>query len=60
MDENSAARIGLGYKLNQFLILYMDYIYTFRFDAKRNSYVVQKRFEPQLALAVTFPVGGGR
>jgi hypothetical protein len=60
MDENSAARVGLGYRLNQFLILYMDYIYTFRFDANKNSYVVQKRFEPQLALAVTFPVGGGR
>jgi hypothetical protein len=60
MDENSAARIGLGYKLNQFLILYMDYIYTFRFDANQNKYVVQKRFEPQLALAVTFPVGGGK
>jgi hypothetical protein len=60
MDENSAARIGLGYKLHQFLVLYMDYIYTFRFDDQKNSYVVQKRFEPQLALAVTFPVGGGR
>ncbi|MDZ7291605.1 MAG: hypothetical protein ONB44_16635 [candidate division KSB1 bacterium] len=58
MDENSAARIGIGYKLHPFLIFYMDYIYTFRFDTKKNAYVVQKRFEPQLALAVTFPVGG--
>jgi hypothetical protein len=60
MDENSAARVGLGYKINPYLIFYVDYIYTFRFDETRQGYVVQKRFEPQLALAVTFPVGGGR
>jgi hypothetical protein len=59
-DENAAARVGIGYKINPFLVLYVDYIYTYRFDAAQNSYVVQKRFEPQLALAVTFPVGGGR
>jgi hypothetical protein len=58
MDENSAARIGLGYKISPFLIFYMDYIYTFRFDTTTQDFVVQKRFEPQLALAFTFPVGG--
>jgi hypothetical protein len=57
LDENSAARIGIGYRMDP-LILYVDYIYTFAFDATQNRYVVQKRFEPQLALAFTFPVGG--
>jgi hypothetical protein len=59
-DENSAARVGIGYKVYPYLILYMDYIYTYRFDVAKNHYVVQRRFEPQLALAVTFPVGGGK
>ncbi len=58
-DDNASARIGVGYKLNQFLIFYADYIYTFE-KQPDGSTKVQKRFEPQLALAVTFPVGGGR
>lgn len=60
MDENSAARVGIGYKLNQFLILYMDYAWTFTFDQAAQKYKVQRRFEPQLAFAYTFPLGGGR
>jgi hypothetical protein len=56
-DDNASARIGVGYKLNQFLIFYADYIYTFERQPD-GSTKVQKRFEPQLALAVTFPVGG--
>lgn len=60
MDENSAARIGIGYKLNQFLILYMDYAWTFKYDQTAQKYKVQRRFEPQLAFAYTFPIGGGR
>jgi len=59
LDENSAARLGLGYRMDP-LIFYVDYIYTFRFDPVKNGYVVQKRIEPQLALAFTFPVGGKR
>lgn len=59
MDENSAARVGLGYKLTPYLILYMDYIWTFAPDpARPGEYKVQRRFEPQLALSYTFPVGG--
>jgi hypothetical protein len=58
-DFNSSARVGLGYKIHPALIFYMDYIYTF--ERKPNGDLdIQKRFEPQLALAVTFPVGGGR
>ncbi len=59
MDENSAARVGLGYKMTPYLILYLDYIWTFQPDpARPGEYKVQKRFEPQLALSYTFPVGG--
>jgi hypothetical protein len=66
LDENSAARLGIGYRMDP-LIFYVDYIYTFRYDPNKpdpktglpkGGYVVQKRFEPQLAVAVTFPVGG--
>jgi len=66
LDENSAARLGIGYRMDP-LIFYVDYIYTFRYDPNKpdpktglpkGGYVVQKRFEPQLAVAFTFPVGG--
>jgi len=60
MDENSAARVGLGYKIYPFLIFYMDYLWTFRLDEATQTYKVQRRFEPQLALAFTFPVGGNK
>ena len=58
MDANSAARVGLGYKIYPFLIFYMDYLWTFRLDETTQTYKVQRRFEPQLALSFTFPVGG--
>jgi len=61
MDENSAARVGLGYKMTPYLIMYLDYVWTFEPDpARPGAFRVQKRFEPQLALSFTFPVGGGR
>lgn len=65
-DENAAARIGVGYRMDP-LILYIDYIYTFRYDPNKldaktglpkGGYVVQKRIEPQIALAFSFPLGG--
>ncbi len=58
MDANSAARVGLGYKIYPFMILYMDYLWTFRLDETTQTYKVQRRFEPQLALSYSFPVGG--
>ena len=57
LDEDSVARAGLGYKIYPFLILYGDYVWTFRFDEAANKYKVQKRFEPQIALSFTFGVG---
>ena len=65
-DENAAARVGVGYRMDP-LILYIDYIYTFRYDPNKpdsktglpkGGYVVQKRIEPQIALAFSFPLGG--
>ena len=65
-DENAAARVGIGYRMDP-LILYIDYIYTFRYDPNKpdpktglpkGGYVVQKRIEPQIALAFSFPLGG--
>ncbi len=66
LDENAAARVGVGYRMDP-LILYIDYIYTFRYDPNKldsktglpkGGYVVQKRIEPQIALAFSFPLGG--
>jgi hypothetical protein len=66
LDDNAAARIGVGYRMDP-LILYIDYIYTFQYnpnkiDSKtglpKGGYEVQKRIEPHIALAFTFPVGG--
>ena len=54
LDENSAARVGIGYKINSFLIAYMDYVWTFRIENGERK--VQKRFEPQLAFSYTFPL----
>jgi len=57
MDANSAARLGIGYKIYPFLVFYMDYVWTFRFDETAQAYKVQRRFEPQLAVSFSFPVG---
>jgi len=57
-DEDTVARAGLGYKIAPFVILYGDYVWTFRFDEASQKYKVQKRFEPQISLSFTFGVGG--
>ncbi len=57
LDGDSVARAGLGYKIAPFLIFYGDYVWTFRFDEASQRYKVQKRFEPQISLAVTFGIG---
>jgi len=55
LDYNSVARVGLGYKIKPYLILYMDYIWTF-VETKPNSrvYKPQERIEPKLVFAYQF------
>ena len=49
LDERSVARVGIGYKLKPYLLLYMDYIWTFEYDKDKDRYEPQKRFQPRLA-----------
>jgi hypothetical protein len=50
LDYRSIARVGLGYKIKPYLLLYMDYIWTFVFDADLGEYKPQERVQPRLAL----------
>lgn len=54
LDDNSIARVGLGYKIKPYLMLFMDYIYTFRYDEEKNKYKAQERFEPRVAFVYNF------
>ena len=55
LDNHSIARVGAGYKINPFLIMYLDYIWTFEETAPgSNQYRPQERFEPKLVLAYKF------
>ncbi|MDZ7346674.1 MAG: hypothetical protein ONA69_07775 [candidate division KSB1 bacterium] len=55
LDNRSLARAGIGYKINPYLILYVDYIWTFE-ETEPGSGVFQpqERFEPKLVLSVKF------
>lgn len=57
LDDRSIARLGFGYKLNAFIVVYMDYIWTYRFDPATNTYKSQRRVEPSLSLVYPFPIG---
>ncbi len=54
LDDRSIARIGLGYKVKPYLMLFMDYIHTFKFDETQNKYKAQKRFSPRVAFVYNF------
>lgn len=55
LDNHSIARVGVGYKINPFLIMYLDYIWTFEETSPgSNQYQPQERFEPKLVLAYKF------
>ena len=55
LDNRSMARVGVGYKINPFLIMYLDYIWTFEETTPgSNVYRPQERFEPKLVLAYRF------
>ena len=55
LDYRSLARAGVGYKINPYLILYLDYIWTFEETSPGSGvYQPQERFEPKLVLALKF------
>lgn len=55
LDNRSVARVGLGYKIKPYLILYMDYIWTY-VETSPNSqeYKPQERIEPKLVFSHQF------
>ncbi len=54
LDNRSIARVGLGYKVKPYLIIYMDYIWSFVLDEKENVYKPQERIEPRISLRYPF------
>lgn len=54
LDDDSVARVGIGYKIKPYLLLYMDYIYSFKFDEEANKYKAQERFEPKVSFIYNF------
>lgn len=55
LDNQSVARVGLGYKIKPYLILYVDYIWTFvETEPGSRVYKPQERIEPRLVFAYQF------
>lgn len=54
LDDRSIARVGLGYKVKPYLMVFMDYIHSFKFDEEKNKYKAQKRFSPRVAFVYNF------
>lgn len=54
LDANSVARVGLGYKIKPYLVLYCDYIWSFVLDEEINRYKPQERIEPRLVFMYNF------
>jgi len=53
---NSIAAVGLGYKINPWMIVYMDYIYTFH-ENEAGELKTQKRIRPSVSFVYNFPIG---
>ena len=54
LDNRSIARVGIGYKVKPYLIVYMDYIWSFVLDQKENAYKPQERIEPRITFNYPF------
>ncbi len=54
LDYRSVARVGIGYKLKPYLLLYLDYIWSFVWDEENQNYKPQERFQPRLAFRYSF------
>ncbi len=54
LDDQSMARVGIGYKVKPYLLLFLDYIYTFQFNEEKNKYEAQKRYSPRVAFVYNF------
>jgi spore maturation protein SpmB len=55
LDYRSVARVGLGYKIKPYLILFMDYIWNFVPDG-HGGFKSQERVEPRLSFVYNFGI----
>ena len=56
LNYQSLARVGVGWKIKPYLLLYMDYIWNFVWDEELEQYKPQERFQPRLAFR--YAIGG--
>ncbi len=55
LDNQSIARVGVGYKVTPYLIMFMDYIWTYvETEPGSRIYKPQERVEPRLVFAYEF------
>lgn len=54
LDERSVAWLGMGYKINAYMLIFVDYIWNFKWDEKSRKYKTQERFQPRLAFRYNF------
>jgi hypothetical protein len=54
LDYRSVARVGIGYKIKPYLLLYLDYIWNFQWNEEEQHYEPQERFQPRLAFRYSF------
>jgi hypothetical protein len=54
LDNRSVARVGVGYKIKPYLLLYMDYIWSFTWDETLGQFKPQERVQPRLAFRYPF------
>ena len=56
LDYRSLALVGVGYKIKPYLLLYLDYLWTFQWDEDLRQYKPQERFQPRLAFRYNFGI----
>jgi hypothetical protein len=54
LDYRSVARVGIGYKVTPYILLYLDYIWSYQWDEEGQMYKPQERFSPRVAFRYAF------
>ncbi|MCR4437492.1 MAG: hypothetical protein QHJ34_00410 [bacterium] len=54
LDKHSMAKVGVGYKIKPYLILFCDYIWTLEWDSKNKVYKPQERVQPSISFVWNF------
>ncbi|MBN1782486.1 hypothetical protein JW948_15225 [bacterium] len=54
LDNRSVARVGIGYKVKPYLLIYMDYIWNFVWSEEYEQFVSQERIQPRVTFRYPF------